>query len=85
MLGILEDWKHGKVNALQDADPEFSQFLKYLDLVMDILEATDRRFSGHDALLSLQIDVIAAVAEATSNILKHCFDDLAALLNILIG
>ena len=72
---MLEEWSREHLEDILAADPGFSHFKECLEEVWRVLEITDRHFPGHGDLLGLQIDVIAATAEAiTTTLRKHSRD-----------
>ena len=74
MRKLLRRWKK-VLPTLQEGDPEFSHFRACFEEKWRLLEHADRFYPGHGPLLGLQIDVIAAVAEAFCNVLKTQYAD----------
>lgn len=66
---ILEHWHNSRSELVHASDPDFKQLSDCLSEVWEVLELTDRFFPGHGEALGLQIDVVAAVAEAIMNTL----------------
>lgn len=73
---ILKHWHETRSAEVLEADPEFKHLSECLGEVWYMLELTERFFMGHGEVLGLQIDVIAAVAEAITNTLMKSVDKI---------
>ncbi|KAJ9651291.1 hypothetical protein H2198_009413 [Neophaeococcomyces mojaviensis] len=71
---ILRRWHDEQIDGIQAADPTFSRFHKVLEEVERVLEMTERFFPQHGEGLGLQIDVICAIAETFTNVLKSRYE-----------